>query len=423
MMSIRHSARKLWPSVLPGTAALVPALASALVPTLALASALVPTLALALMPAAASAQDFSALSDKVAGTSSTGALPNASDIARRNRNVSAFRGAIKHIIVIYQENWSFDGLYGDFPGANGLQNGVYAPKQVDKNGVTYQTLPQNDAHIPQGLPNVPFSIDPYVQPTDLTRDLVHRFYTEQLQIDGGRMDKFVAWSDALGLTMSHFEATNMPEGQLAQQYTMDDNFFHAAFGGSFLNHFWLISAQTPVWPNAPQSKISNPDPAHYNDNAVTPDGYAVNTSYSVNQPHPASITDPTQLVPQQTFATIGDRLSDKNVTWAWFAGGWNDALAGHADPLFQYHHQPFVYFAKYADGTAAKTAHLRDETEFFSALGTKYLPSVSFIKPLGPDNEHPGYASLLRGQQHVARHRERGAKQCLLEKHRDHRDL
>ena len=50
------------------------------------------------------------------------------------------------------------------------------------------------------------------------------------------MDKFVAWSDAAGLVMGYYDATNMPEGQLAQQYVMADNFFHAAFGGSFLNH-------------------------------------------------------------------------------------------------------------------------------------------------------------------------------------------
>jgi len=62
----------------------------------------------------------------------------------------------------------------------------------------------------------------------------HRYYQEQYQIDGGKMDKFVAWSDAAGLVMSYYDATNMPEGKLAQQFTMLDNFFHAAFGGSFL---------------------------------------------------------------------------------------------------------------------------------------------------------------------------------------------
>ena len=51
--------------------------------------------------------------------------------------------------------------------------------------------------------------------------------------------------------MSYYNATSLPEGQLAQQFTLGDNFFHAAFGGSFLNHQWLICACTPKWPNAP----------------------------------------------------------------------------------------------------------------------------------------------------------------------------
>jgi phospholipase C len=196
----------------------------------------------------------------------------------------------------------------------------------------------------------------------------------------------------------------MPEGLLAQQYTMADNFFHAAFGGSFLNHQWLICACTPVWPNAPASKVAQLDATGVisRDGSVTPDGFVVNTNFTINAPHPANITDTTQLVPNQTMPTIGDRLSDKNISWAWYSGGWNDAMAGKPDPLFQYHHQPFAFYANYADGTAAKAAHLKDETDFLSAVSSNSLPAVSFIKPLGPDNEHPGYTDLLRGQQHVA---------------------
>src|SRR5260370_38910193 len=107
---------------------------------------------------------------------------------------------------------------------------------------------------------------------------------------------------------------------------------------------WLIAASSPVWPNAPVNQVAKLDASGrlIADGAVTPDGYAVNTVYSINQPHPACITDPAQLLPQQTMPTIGDRLSQKGISWAWYAGGWNAALAGHPDPLFQYHHQPFV---------------------------------------------------------------------------------
>src|SRR5262249_17439574 len=135
------------------------------------------------------------------------------------------------------------------------------------------------------------------------------------------------------------------------------------------------------------------------DGQVTPDGFAVNTSYSVNTPHPASAT---ALLPTQSAATIGDRLSEKGVSWAWYSGGWNTAVLGHPDPLFQAHHQPFAYYANYADGTPGRTDHLRDELDFYTDVAAGRLPAVSFVKPLGPDNEHPGYATLQNGQLHVA---------------------
>jgi phospholipase C len=321
---------------------------------------------------------------------------------------------INHVIVIFQENWSFDGLYGNFPGANGLANADAAATQVDKNGVPYTVLPQPidttkkppvpDPRFPANLPNAPFDVSKYVPPDQKTGDLVHRWFQEQYQIDGGKMDKFVAWSDAAGLAVSHYDASNMPEGQLAQQYVMADNDFHAAFGGSFLNHQWLICACTPVWPNAPANQRAQVDAngTMVKDGNVLPDGSVVNTSFTINTPHPANITDTTQLVPEQTAPTIGDRLSDKGISWAWYSGGWNDAVAGHPDPLFQANHQPFAYFANYADGTPGRAAHLKDETDFMRALTTSDLPAVSFIKPIGADNEHPGYANLLQGQQHVA---------------------
>lgn len=322
---------------------------------------------------------------------------------------------INHIIVIYQENWSFDGLYGSFPGANGLANApASAIQQVDKNGQPYATLPPvldtsksppaPDPRFPTNLPMAPFDLSQYVAPTDKTGDIVHRYYQDIYQIDGGKSDKYIAWSNAGGLVMSHYDATNMPEGQLAQQYVLADNFFQAAFGGSYLNHQWLICACSPVWPDAPATQVAQVDANGMliKDGNVSPDGYTINTSFTINTPHPANITNTRQLVPEQTAPTIGDRLSDKGISWAWYSGGWNDAITGHPGSLFQFHHQPFAYYANYADGTPGRAAHLRDETDFLRALATNDLPAVSFIKPYGADNEHPGYASLLQGQQHVA---------------------
>ena len=323
-------------------------------------------------------------------------------------------GKIEHVIVIYQENWSFDGLFGKFPGANGLARAGAAIHQVDKNGKPLATLPQPldtsgkpatpDKRFPASLAVEPYDLTSYVAPGEKTGDMVHRFYQNQHQINGGKNDKYVAWSDNGGLVMSYYDATDMPLGKLAKEFTLADNFFQAAFGGSFLNHFWLVSASSPAWANPPADKVITLD-AHgmlVKDGIVTPDGYAVNTAYSVYQPHPATEKDPKKLLPPQTMPTIGDRLSEKGISWAWYSGGWDEALAGSPEATFQFHHQPFAYFKAYADGTKAKQEHLKDEKLFFADLKAGKLPAVSFIKPLGADNEHPGYANSRQGQQHVA---------------------
>jgi phospholipase C len=317
------------------------------------------------------------------------------------------RTPLRHIIVLYMENRSFDNLYGSFPGANGLPRG--AGLQVNAAGVPYESLPAvldtrkrppaADPRFPSSLPNAPFAIDAYVSPDTATGDLVHRFYQEQFQIDGGKMDRFAAGSDAAGLVMGYFDTRRLPMYDLVRQNTLDDNFFHAAFGGSFLNHFWLIAARSPVWKNAPQDITARLDDkgAVVKDGIVTPDGYAVNTAFTVFTPHPANV-DAAHLVPAQTFPTIGERLSGKNVTWAWYSGGWNDAVAGRPDPLFQFHHQPFAFFAAYGDGTPGRALHLKDEKDFVAAVQDGNLPAVSFVKPLGEKNEHPGYTDLIQGE-------------------------
>ena len=311
---------------------------------------------------------------------------------------------LKHVVVIYLENHSFDNLYGEFPGANGLANAGTAALQRNLSGEPYATLPTPPGGaFPSTLANAPFSIEQYVPASANTPDLVHRFYQEQAQIDGGKMDRFAAISDAKGLVMGYYHSAALPLAAEAANNTLCDNFFHAAFGGSFLNHIYLISAQAPLFANAPAAMHAQLDASGVlmKDGAVTPDGYVVNTAFTVNRPHPVTVP-PANLVPNQTMPTIGDRLTAAGVSWAWYSGGWNDALAGHADPLFQYHHQPFAYFATYADGTAAKAKHLRDEEEFIAAARAGTLPAVSFVKPLGEVNEHPGYTNVLSGEQHVA---------------------
>lgn len=472
---------------------------------------------------------------------------------------------IEHIIVIYQENWSFDALYGSFPGANGVANASQASlNQIDRlNGASLSNEVRNftfnrytgsgqetaaNTVASPGFLNIPpqplasnnkvdtrFNTDPAnansplkvntllpyfltdpllnLSTSDTTGDIVHRYWNEQFQIAGaylgGGMDQkagnnqgFLTWSDNPGLVMSRFDATNLPEGQLAQQYTMCDNFFHSAFGGSFLNHQFLVAAQAPVYYNMPTANNGNiacldgqgqlalqsdTSQANYGkvirDGNITPvlgdvlsnltigasigqsrtvgasgtpsdvvyyDGshfgqhYAVNTIFSANLQSSNSPTA-TNLLPSQNdtnpsdpnrpyIQTIGDQLDAGNVSWKWYSGGWDRALAQspsnpthygttNTDPsisLFQWHHQAFAYYDKYAPFVSKATydtnpsaypgglnpysaARLQDETKFFTDVQNGTLPAVSFIKPLGPDNEHPGYTDLQRGQEHVAK--------------------
>ena len=313
---------------------------------------------------------------------------------------------IQHVVVIYLENHSFDNLYGSFPGANGLDDAAKNKIiQVDSNGKPYTFLPPitESSAFPTNLPNHFFDIDQYIPNDMLTPDVLHRYYQEQLQIDGGKMDKYALYnSNSQGMSQGYYKTSLVPLLGMAQKYTLCDNFYHSAFGGSFLNHMWLIASASPVFPNAPASIVAQVDKNGklLVDGQVTPDGFVVNTSYTVNAPHPATAVAST-LVPNQTIPTIGDRLSGKNVSWAWYSGGWDSALAGTPDPTFQFHHQPFAYFASFADGTKAKAEHLLDEKKFIAAAKAGTLPSVSFIKPLGINNEHPGYSDVALGENHA----------------------
>jgi phospholipase C len=320
---------------------------------------------------------------------------------------------IGHIIVIYLENRSFDQLYGLFPGAEGIANAGAAAIQVDRDGKPYDKLPpvlntnfkppQIDSRFPTDLPNKPYRAEPYVTLSQVTGDAWHRYYQEQLQIDGGKMDKFVAWSDAGSLVMSYFDGSPAPLWAYARDYALLDHFHHAAFGGSFMNHMLFVCGCVARFEGAPADMVAKLDDqgALARDGAVTPDGYAVNTILPRSGPLPPNY-DLSKTLPLQTNPTIGDRLDEKGVDWAWYSGGWDAAVAGKPGPLFQFHHQPFAYFAHYALGTPGAKAHLKDEVDFVDGIESGQLPPVVFFKPSGEDNEHPGYASVLAGEYHTA---------------------
>lgn len=308
---------------------------------------------------------------------------------------------IDHIIVIYLENRSFDNLFLGFEGADTSDH----PKQGyalqrDHNGSVYKQLPVGEEGQKLGFPasiaNKPFLLDQTVSQEAIIPDMVHRFYQNQLQINGGKNDHFVDISDAQGLSMGYHDMRNSVLWRYAKEYTLCDNFFAAAFGGSFLNHQWLISARTPyVGDEFNISKYElDSNGEIIRDGILTPDGYAVNTIQPYTPPYKAKYADPKKRLPPLTYDTIGDRLSEKNISWSWYSGGYDEAVEGKGDIInYQYHHNPFLYFSKYAPGTPGR-GHIKDEKLFFSELQEGKLPSVVFFKPSASDNQHPGYASV-----------------------------
>lgn len=345
-------------------------------------------------------------------------LASVSTLASCGVNPSAEKTAkgiekLDHIVVIFLENRSFDNMYALFPGANTSFTAKNIAPQVDKTGKVYETLPvvmnpdakppAQDKRFPDKLANKPFLIDQYVALDQKIPNLTHLYYHNQEQINGGKNDKFAAVSNAGGLVMGYQDTRNTGLWKYAQTYTLADNFFQSAFGGSFLNHIWMACACTPRYENAPSNMVAVLDKNGnmLKDGQVTPDGYAVNTIQSVYQPHAAKITDTKKLLPPQIAPTLGDRLSEKNISWAWYSGGWNDAMAGKPDESFQFHHQPYAFFKNYADGTPEKAAHLKDKDDMLVAIQNNELPAVTFYKPLGKNNQHPGYADVISADKDV----------------------
>ncbi len=358
---------------------------------------------------------------------------------------------IDTIVVIYAENHSFDNMYGMFPGANGVANAsTVSMQQRDLDGTVLAALPpvwkgdKPDPEYPQSMPNGPFRIDapPVNHRIDqLTPGPIHLYYQSIEQIDGGRNDKFVALTNVGSWVMGHYDGSSQLVWQWAKRYTLADNFFMGAFGGSFLNHQWLVCACTPIWKDAPETLRAQVDAnghlkrkpgspasvmqgtAQLYDGQVTPDGYAVNTSQPPYQPSGIAPADRAEYantakypVPPQTQLTVGDTLSAKGISWAWYGGAWNVALKdstnpdgkraiiynrANGSPNFQPHHQPFNYFANYAPGTAARAEHLKDGEDFVRAIEGGTLPHVAFYKPPGRLTQHPSYTDIKSGDIHI----------------------
>jgi phospholipase C len=399
----------------------------------------------------------------------TAASPAAETSARQTAPKHAHTGAssptaalqrVGHLVVIYAENHSFDNLYGLFPGADGIANATAQQRtQLDHDGkplhelIVFGAGGKPDPQFPR-LPNSPFRIDeaPVNRHLDeLVPSPTHLFFHHQEQIANGANNHFAAMSAVGGWVMGHYDGAPFKLWQWAKDYTLADHFFMGAFGGSYLNHQYLICACAPRHDPAPPGMVAKLDghghlerrPGSPSANVgavqlttagaqITPDGFSINTTQPPYQPSGVAPADGGPLefadahgksandvpLPPQTHKTIGDTLSAKGISWAWYSGGWNAALAdgqqpasikrkviyarGEGSPMFQAHHQPFNYYSNYAPGTAARAEHLKDGDDFLADVSAGKLPAVSFYKPAGRYTQHPSYTDVQSGDAHLA---------------------
>jgi acid phosphatase len=369
-------------------------------------------------------------------------------------------------------------------GADGKPNQKYV-LQVDRDGSALTqlppvwggvTFPGVSPSVPQlasaGLPNAPLSLEAAftLDGRIVVRDSWARFFENQMQINQGKMNGFAAWSDSGAMAMSHVDYTNSGLGKLAREFTIEDNYFQGAFGGDFLNYQYAVCACAPVYPDAdlnpakpsiavleqdsggrylprlvtstgkPVSALDAPPhfalsgniaPINYFDDGLF---HAINTMQPPYQPsgnapavyvkddglfyaNPLSST----TLPPQTSLTIGDKLDARAVSWAWYAGAWNQAMADgrrpasdrrtaiyapqepNGAPDFQAHHQPFNYFLRFDPVVHAdlRKQKLRDWEDFKHDIDSGTLPSVSFYVPQGNLNQHSGYTNLASGDGHI----------------------
>ncbi len=353
-------------------------------------------------------------------------------------NASAVKTAtpIKHIVIIFGENQSFDHYFGTYPTAlnpKGEPEFKALPHTPSVNGLSLALLNNNPNLNPlngSGAAN-PFRFD---RSQGFTQDMGHDYMAEQLAFDGGAMDLFPANTGSAGPPPNPPPATVLTNGQVmgyydgnsttalwnyAQHYAMSDNSFSTNFGPSTVGAINLISGQTNGVANYTGGTGS-----------FVSDG---NGGYTViGDPDPYGDVCSGSGTAQMAGKNIGDLLNAAGITWGWFGGGFNlqtvnpDGSTGcnrqSTSPIvgtqgdYVPHHTPFQYYASTANPTHARPASVKaigysgdpanhdyDVEDFFAAVSAGNFPTVSFLKAISIQDAHPGNSDPLDEQQFVVR--------------------
>jgi phospholipase C len=344
---------------------------------------------------------------------------------------------IKHLVVIFQENISFDHYFGTYPVAQnpGGEPQFHAlPGTPSVNGLTLALRSENpnarNTANGTGAAN-PFRLD---RSEAATADQDHDYTPEQMAFDHGLMDLFPASvgvagppptgtpiAFTTGLTMGYYDGNTVTAyWNYAQRFAMSDNSYGTNFGPSTDGAVNLISGQL----NGVKQDL-NPG------GATISDGYDGLTLISDADPVGDTCSTTSGELVQFSGTNIGDLLNAAGVTWGFFEGGFNlnavnengttgckrsttSAVTNTNKADYIPHHQPFQYYTSTANPShtrpeSARTVghkgdsgnHQYDTTDFFAAVRAGNFPSVSYLKAPGYQDGHAGYSDPLDEQNFV----------------------
>jgi phospholipase C len=344
---------------------------------------------------------------------------------------------VKHIVVLFDENISYDHYFGTYPNAAN-------DNPADPQFTAAAGTPASDNYVsnPALLTSNPNQYAParLTPQQAVTCDMNHNDVPEQQAMNGGAMDQFVKYTNQLctatntysapGLTMDYFDGNTVTGlWNYAQNYTMSDNSWDSVFGPSTPGALNLVSGQTHGG-IAVNPTTGAPQPSTY---AISsPDSAGVGTV--VDDPDPfyddCADTDhtSTQSTVQMQGKNIGDLLNEKDVTWGWFQGGFTPStpatdstlakcqgtthtnIAGTASADYSAHHSPFQYYASTSNphhlppssdamiGKTDQANHQYDLSSFDTALSQNNLPAVSFLKAPEYEDGHAAYSDPIDEQ-------------------------
>jgi len=329
---------------------------------------------------------------------------------------------IQHLVVIFQENVSFDHYFGTYPLApnpKGEPRFAAAANTPAVNGYTSALLTNNPNLNPAnvGTASNPFRLGPSQA---VTSDQDHGYSDEQLAFDNGLMDLFPTHT-GFGTTepMAYFDGNTVTAlWNYAQFYAMSDNSFGTTFGPSTPGLLNLVSGQT----NGAINVINGTG----DEVSGGPDGSLT----VIGDPDPLNdvCSNPTRNQVQMAGPNIGTLLNASGITWGSFMGGFNlstmnsngstgcsRSSAGLAGTTADYipHHSLFGYHASTANpshtppasvaeiGNAGPANHNYDLADFFTAVSAGNFPAVSFLKAPAYQDGHAGYSDPLDEQTFV----------------------